>query len=205
MTAKIEDTKKTVESAEKEAKATIVTLPGGKEAVEKALAKEEEEKKSEKKSEKEVTISPTSITVTSGNKGKTSTGKPIAPPVPAPKPKEEEKKDKDGKVKPSPVPVQPRVIKKKVLEGEITEEDDEDDGEPADVSVTEVPGGEAQIQKEVTDNTLAAHNARVELVKTKENLKYELRTIKDSLAKFKETVDKTTESLKKDQESLKTE
>jgi len=40
-----------------------------------------------------------------------------------------------------------------------------------------VPGGEAQITKEVTENTLAAHNARVELVKTKENMKYELETI----------------------------
>jgi hypothetical protein len=40
------------------------------------------------------------------------------------------------------------------LDGEVEDDDDEDDGEPAEVSVTEVPGGEAQIQKEVTDNTL---------------------------------------------------
>merc|ERR1712205_106173 len=109
-------------------------------------------------------------TVTAGKKGKTSTGKPIAPPVPAPKPKEEKKEEaKEGeKTKPVPVPVTTTIIKKKKLEGE-AEDEDEDDGEPADISVNEVPGGEAQIQKEVTDNTLAAHAARVELVKTKEN------------------------------------
>ena len=85
------------------------------------------------------------------------------------------------------------------------EDDDEDDGEPAEVSVTEVAGGEAQIQKEVTDNTLAAHNARVELVKTKENKKYELETIKDSIEKYNEQIKKTKDQLKKDEESLKTE
>jgi hypothetical protein len=41
-----------------------------------------------------------------------------------------------------PVPVQQTIIKKKVLEGD-AEDEDEDDGEPAEVSVTEVPGGEA--------------------------------------------------------------
>jgi hypothetical protein len=39
LTEKIEETKKTVETAEKEAKATIVTLPGGKEEVEKVEKK----------------------------------------------------------------------------------------------------------------------------------------------------------------------
>merc|ERR1711904_462062 len=101
----------TVESAEKEAKATIVTLPGGKEEVEKVEKKEEEEAKEKK----EVTISPSSITVTGGKKGKTSTGKPIAPPVPAPKPKEEKKEEaKEGeKPKPVPVPVATTTIVKK--------------------------------------------------------------------------------------------
>lgn len=39
LTEKIEDSKKAVETAEKEAKATIVTLPGGKEEVEKVEKK----------------------------------------------------------------------------------------------------------------------------------------------------------------------
>jgi chromosome segregation ATPase len=90
------------------------------------------------------------------------------------------------------------------LDGEV-EDEDEDDGEPAEVSVTEVPGGEAQIQKEVTDNTLSAHNARVDLVKTKAKKKYELETIKDTIAKFNENIKKTEEQLKKDQETLKVE
>lgn len=126
LTKKIEDSKKTVESTEKEAKATIVTLPGGKEEVEKAFKKEEEEKKADK----EIPISPSSITIPSGKKGKSSTGKPIAPRIPAP-PREEKvvRKDKEGKVIPSegkvipreaevipavPVPVS-QIIKKKVL------------------------------------------------------------------------------------------
>jgi hypothetical protein len=67
------------------------------------------------------------------------------------------------------------------LDGE-AEDDDEDDGEPTEVSVTEVPGGEAQIQKEVTDNTLEAHKTRVELAKTKTNALYELETIKEDLS-----------------------
>jgi chromosome segregation ATPase len=202
LTTKIEEQKKTVETAEKDAKATIVTLPGGKEEVETLEKKELEEKKTEEKT----TISPTSITVTTGKKGKTTTGKPIAPAVPAPKPKEEEKPAKEGeKPKPVPVPVAPTIVKKKLLEGETVDDDDEDDGEPAEVSVTEVPGGEAQITKEVTENTLAAHNARVELVKTKGKMKYELETIKDTLAKYEETIKKTKEELKKNQETLKTE
>jgi len=183
LTEKVEESKKAVETAEKEAKATIVTLPGGKEEVEKVEKKQEEEAKEAKE---KVTTSVNSITISAGKKGKTSTGKPIAPPVPAPKPKEEKKEDaKEGeKPKPVPVPVEATIIKKKVT-GE-PEDEDEDDGEPAEVSVTEVPGGEAQIQKEVTDNTLAAHNARVELVKTKANKKYELETIKDSIEKYNE-------------------
>jgi hypothetical protein len=40
---------------------------------------------------------------------------------------------------------------------------------------------------------LAAHNARVELVNTKENKKYELETIKDSIEKFNEQIKKTEE------------
>jgi hypothetical protein len=138
LTTKIEDSKKAVETAEKEAKATIVTLPGGKEEVETMVKKETEEKKEEEKT----TISPSSITVTAGKKGKTSTGKPIAPPIPAPKAKEEEKKDGE-KPKPMPVPVSPTIVKKKLLAGEIIDDNDEDDGEPTEVSVTEVPGGEA--------------------------------------------------------------
>lgn len=205
MTAKVEENKKAVETAEKEAKATIVTLPGGKEEVEKVEKKQEEEAKEAK----ETAISPSSITVSAGKKGKTSTGKPIAPAVPAPKPKEEKKEEeaKEGekpRPKPSPVPVQPTIVKKKVLPGE-PEDEDEDDGEPSEVSVTEVTGGEAQIQKEVTDNTLAAHNARVELVKTKANKKYELETIKDGIEKYNEQIKKTKDQLKKDEEALKTE
>jgi hypothetical protein len=201
LTDKIEDTKKTVETSEKEAKATIVTLPGGKEEVEKVEKKEEEEKKSEKPAKTEISTS--SVTVTSGKKGKTSTGKPIAPAVPAPKPKEDKKDTKEDKAKPVPVPVQQTIIKKKALDGDV-EDDEDDDGEPAEVSVTEVPGGEAQITKEVTDNTLAAHNARVDLVKTKANLKYELETIKDGIAKYKETITKTTTEVKGWAEDLKT-
>jgi hypothetical protein len=88
----------------------------------------------EKKDEKTTTISPTSITVTAGKKGKTSTGKPIAPPIPAPKAKEPAAAKTGEKPKPVPVPVAPVVIKKKLLEGEVVDED-EDDGEPAIVSV----------------------------------------------------------------------
>jgi hypothetical protein len=199
LTEKIETQKKEVETAEKEAKATIVTLPGGKEEVEKVEKKQEEERKTEK----EIPISPSSITVTNGKKGKTSTGKPIAPPIPAPKPKEEKPAGKDEKPKPVPVPVTQTVIKtKKSYEND---EEDEEDGEPTEVSVTEVPGGEAQIQKEVTEATLEAHNSRVQLVKTKENKKYELETIKDSIEKYNEQIKKTVDQLKKDQESLKTE
>jgi len=201
MTEKIEEEKKAVETAEKEAKATIVTLPGGVEEV----AKVEKIQKEEEKKEKDTKISPSSITVTGGKGGKTSTGKPIAPPVPAPKAKESKEEVKEGKKpKPSPVPVAPTIVKKKVLPGE-PEDEDEDDGEPAEVSVTEVPGGEAQIQKEVTENTLAAHNARVELVKTKENMKYELETIKDNLEKITTMVKKTKEEVKTNTEKLKTE
>jgi len=87
----------------------------------------------EKKDDKTTTISPTSITVT-GGKSKTSTGKPIAPPIPAPKAKEPAAAKTGEKPKPVPVPVAPVVIKKKLLEGEVVDED-EDDGEPAIVSV----------------------------------------------------------------------
>lgn len=76
--------------------------------------------------------------------------------------------------------------KKPQFEGEDSDDDDDDDGEPGEVSVIEVPGGEAQITKEVTENTLAAHNARVELVKTKATMKYELKTIKTMIKKYKE-------------------
>merc|ERR1712159_875073 len=78
-------------------------------------------------------------------------------------------------------------------------------GEPSEVSVTEVPGGEAQIQKEVTDNTLAAHNARVELVKTKANKKYDLETIKDTIETLNKKIMTVTEEKKKAEEQLKTE
>jgi len=141
LTSKIEEQKKAVETAEKEAKATIVTLPGGKEEVETMVKKETEEKKEEEKT----TISPSSVTVSAGKKGKTSTGKPIAPPIPAPKAKEPEAAAaKEGeRPKPMPVPVSPTIIKKKLLAGEVIDDNDEDDGEPTEVSVTEVPGGEA--------------------------------------------------------------
>lgn len=43
------------------------------------------------------------------------------------------------------------------------------------------------------------------MVKTKENKKYELETIKDSIEKYTEQIKKTEEQLKKDQETLKTE
>lgn len=200
LTTKIEEEKKKVEDAEKEAKATIVTLPGGEEEVKKVEDKQKEE---EKEAKTDTKISPSSVTVTGGKKGKTSTGKPIAPPVPAPKPKEEKKEEgKEEKPKPVPVPVKPTIIKKKKDD---VEEDEDDDGEPAEVSVTEVPGGEAQITKEVTENTLAAHKARVDLEKTKATLKYELETIKDTIEKINEQIKKVTDQKKKDDESLKTE
>jgi hypothetical protein len=153
LTEKIEESKKKVEDAEKEAKATIVTLPGGKEEVEKVEKKQEEEKKEEK------ATSTSTIGTTVSGKTKTSTGKPIAPPVPAPKPKEEKEPKEGEKPKPVPVPVSPtKVINKKLYEnGEEFDDEAEDESEPSEVSVTEVPGGEAQIQKEVTDNTLEAH------------------------------------------------
>jgi len=43
------------------------------------------------------------------------------------------------------------------------------------------------------------------LVKTKENKKYELETIKDSIEKYNEQIKKTKEEMKKDSETLKTE
>jgi len=142
LTEKVEESKKAVETAEKEAKATIVTLPGGKEEVEKVEKKQEEEAKEAKE---KVTTSVNSITISAGKKGKTSTGKPIAPPIPAPKAKEPEAAAaKEGeRPKPMPVPVSPTIIKKKLLAGEVIDDNDEDDGEPTEVSVTEVPGGEA--------------------------------------------------------------
>jgi hypothetical protein len=56
----------------------------------------------------------------------------------------------------------------------------------------------------VTENTQDAHKKRVDLVKTKENAKYELETIKDSIEKFTEQITKTIDNLKNDNESLKT-
>jgi hypothetical protein len=167
LTKAIETAKKTSETAEKEAKATIVTLPGG----EKDIAKEE----AKEKSTEAPAITSTSITIssTSATKGKTTTGKPKPPPIPALKPKEEEpEKDDDGKPKkkPVPVPVSPPNTTKTTIStvtGEVITSGEEDDGEPTVENPTEVPGGEAQITKEVTENTLAAHNARVELTKTK--------------------------------------
>lgn len=101
LTKTIEVAKATSEKAEKEAKVTIVSLPGG----DKDIAKEES-----KASESEITgssITNASITVTaSKTSSKTSTGKPKAPGIPAPKPKvEEPKKDDDGKIIKEPVPV----------------------------------------------------------------------------------------------------
>jgi hypothetical protein len=83
-----------------------------------------------------------------------------------------------------------------MLPGETPSDDeDEDDGEPADTTPVEVPGGEAQITKEVTENTLAAHNARVELVKTRSSLKYELTTIKAQMTKYTEGIEKTKKTI----------
>lgn len=89
------------------------------------------------------------------------------------------------------------AAKKPQFEGEETDED-EDDGEPADETPIEVPGGEAQITKEVTDNTLSAHNARVELVKTKSTMRYELKTIRTTIKKYKVNITKMTTDLTKD-------
>jgi hypothetical protein len=132
---------------------------------------------SKEKIEETISSSTSSITIVGGSsssssKTKTATGKPKTPSVPAPKPKAEDPPKKGEKPKPSPTPVSVTSVQKKVtlLPGEIAEEEDEEDDEPADVVPVEVPGGEAEITKEVTDNTLSAHNARVELVKTKGNL-----------------------------------
>ena len=43
------------------------------------------------------------------------------------------------------------------------------------------------------------------MVKTKENKKYELETIKDTISKYNEQITKVKDGLKKDQEDLKTE
>jgi len=199
LTAAIETAKEAHEAAEKEAKATVVTLPGGAKDVEKItkeLAKDVEDKTTSATS-----TTATIITTSSGkSSGKTATGKPKAPSIPAPKPKDEpEEKDKPKGV---PVTVSVSDLTKKKS---TNDDDDEDDGEPAEVVPTEVPGGEAQITKEVTENTLAAHNARVDLVKTRETLRYELKTIATSLVKYKAETTKITTEVTKLESEVKSE
>jgi hypothetical protein len=133
------------------------------------VEKDKEEAKKEEKEAKASSTVTSASSVTSTKNSKTSTGKPKSPGVPAPKPKEEPVPKTGEKPKPVVPPVQVTDLRKKsdLLPGETEADDeDEDDGEPSDVTPVEVPGGEAQITKEVTENTLAAHNARVELVKT---------------------------------------
>lgn len=206
LTKAVEEAKEATEAAEKEAKATILTLPGGQEEVEKA-AKEDAK---ENEAEASAAASATAATVTkTKTETVTSTGKPKAPPVPAPKPKEEEKKDEkdeDGKKKkptPPPTPEPSVAAKKKKLHTVVVEGGEEEDDDIVDVTPIEVPGGEAQITKDVTEGTLAAHNARVALVKTQAEAEHELKQIRESITKYTKNMGTLEEDLTKDK-SLRT-
>jgi len=71
------------------------------------------------------------------------------------------------------------------------EDDDEDDDEPADPLPIEVPGGEKEITDEVTKFTKEAHQKRVDMVKARETLTFELKTIRTSVKKYKVQITKT--------------
>jgi len=70
------------------------------------------------------------------------------------------------------------------------DDDDEDDDEPSDPLPIEVPGGEKEITDEVTTFTKEAHQKRVDMVKTKETLTFELKTIRISVKKYKVQITK---------------
>lgn len=72
----------------------------------------------------------------------------------------------------------------------IDSDDDEDDGEPSDPLPLEIPGGEAEITDEVVKFTKDAHQKRVDMVKTRETLTYEIRTIRKTIKKYKTEIKK---------------
>jgi hypothetical protein len=204
LTKAVEEAKEKTETAEKEAKASIVTLPGGEKDQKKAIEDAEDIVKKEAEETKTSAVSTTAVTVTTTSaNNKTATGKPKAPLVPPPKPKKEEDEKEDDKKKEKPTPVivteETPVIRKKKEEGE---EDDSDDDEPEDVTPTEVPGGEKEIEDEVVKFTKDAHNKRVDLVKTKETLSYELKTIRANIKQYKDELKKVDDKLKEKKADL---
>jgi len=134
---------------------------------------------------------------TSTNTKPLASGKTRAPLVPAPKKLEgaDKSKDevKDKKTKPVVVAaVEPMVVlKPNKKKDDLDEESDSDDVE--DPVTTEVPGGEKEIGEEVLRFTKDAHNKRVDLVKTKATLEYEIKTIRTTIIRYKTEIKKTTE------------
>lgn len=83
------------------------------------------------------------------------------------------------------------VLKSNKKKDDLDEESDSDDVE--DPVTTEVPGGEKEIGEEVLRFTKDAHNKRVDLVKTKATLEYEIKTIRTTIIRYKTEIKKTTE------------
>jgi len=133
------------------------------------------------------------------------TGKAPPTPIPAPKPKkEEDPKAEDKKPAPQiPVVEAPVIVKT----GGAAAENDEDDGEEPDDTPDQADHAmEAEIEKEVIQFTKDAHQKRVDLVKTRETLTYELGTIKKASTNYKKelkTVDETITKLEGTIESTK--
>ena len=193
VTKAIEEAKTAAEAAEKEAKASIITLPGGEEDKKKANDDAKEIGKDMEKSKLPAKGDAGSTSVRPVAK-KGITGKPAAPSIPAPKKKEEAKDDK----KPAPqIPIVEappiQVVKK---EGAV--DNDEDDGDEPDDTPDNVDHAmEAEIEKEVVQFTKDAHTKRVDLVKTRETLTYELGTIKKAITNYKKELKTVAETLGK--------
>jgi len=193
VTKLIEDAKTAAEAAEKEAKASIITLPGGEEDKKKANDEAKEIGKDIEKAKLPAKGDASSTSVKPVAK-KGVTGKAPAPAIPAPKPKEEAKDEK----KPAPqIPiVEPPAITVVKKEG-AAEADDDNDDEPDDTPDAVDHAMEAEIEKEVVQFTKDAHTKRVDLVKTRETLTYELGTIKKAITNYKKELKTVAETLTK--------
>lgn len=195
VTKAIEEAKTAAEAAEKEAKASIITLPGG-----------EEDKKKANEEAKDISKDMDKAKLPGKGEGgqtsvkpivkKTITGKTPAPAIPAPKKKEDPKEGDDKKPAPQiPIVEAPPI---QVVKKEGQTDNDDDDGDEVDDTPDNVDHAmEAEIEKEVVQFTKDAHTKRVDLVKTRETLTYELGTIKKAITNYKKELKTVAETLTK--------
>lgn len=194
VTKAIEAAKTAAEAAEKEAKASIITLPGGEEDRKKA----NDEAKEIGKDMAKAKVGPKGDSNPTSNKPaqkKGITGKLPPPAIPAPKKKETEAAE-DKKPAPQIPIVEPPTIVSKGKEG-AADNDDDDGDEPDDTPDVVDHAMEKEIEEEVIQFTKDAHTKRVDLVKTRETLTYELGTIKKAIANYKKELENVKETITK--------